>query len=99
MTDMQVGAIDPNRPQPMSNDTASARPVRKHLDHSVHFHGRFGATYFITICCESRGMNQLCKEKIARLLFDTARRYDDGQRWYLLAHRVVGLTRIRRNIF
>jgi putative transposase len=61
----------------------TTRPVRKHLDHSVHFHGRFGATYFITICCVARGVNQLCKDDVARVLFDTVRRYHDAGRWYL----------------
>ena len=66
--------------RPMSNH--ERRPVRKPLDHSIHFHGRFGATYFITICCEKRGLNQLCKEKTAIVLFDTARRYHASERWY-----------------
>jgi putative transposase len=53
------------------------------LDHSIHFHGRFGATYFITICCRWRGANQLCEGDVAPLLFETARRYDEMQKWYL----------------
>ena len=53
------------------------------MDHSVHFCGRFGATYFVTICCRSRGMNQLCKRDAAQLLFETARRYHASQQWYL----------------
>jgi putative transposase len=53
------------------------------MDHSVHFHGRFGATYFITICCDARSVNQLCKKEIAHALFETTRRYHDSQRWYL----------------
>src|SRR5437868_14326831 len=52
------------------------------MDHSIHFHGRFGATYFITICCRSRGINQLCKLDVAQLLFDTARLYDETEQWY-----------------
>ena len=53
------------------------------MDHSIHFHGRFGATYFITIYCRSRGVNQLCKLDTAQLLFETARRYHASQQWYL----------------
>jgi putative transposase len=65
----------------MSSNTS--RRVRKPLNHSVHFHGRFGATYFITICCQRRGANQLCTDRVADVLFETARRYHASQRWYL----------------
>jgi putative transposase len=63
--------------------TASNRRVRKPLNHSAHFHGRFGATYFITICCQRRRVNQLCLKDIASILFETARRYHASQRWHL----------------
>jgi putative transposase len=67
----------------MVNHPAPRRPVRKQLDHSAHFHGRFGATYFITICCQVRGLNQLCNERIASAIFETARRYHALQRCYV----------------
>ncbi len=67
----------------MSSSTATNRPVRKPLNHSAHFQGRFGATYFITICCRRRGVNQLCLNSVASALFETARRYHVSQRWYL----------------
>jgi len=67
----------------MDNNTATNRRVRKPLNHSAHFHGRFGATYFITICCRRRGINQLCLKGVASILFETARRYHVSQRWYL----------------
>jgi hypothetical protein len=67
----------------MNKDAVSTRPVRKELDHSIHFHGRFGATYFITICCQKRGVNQLCNPEAAQLLFETARQYHASQQWYL----------------
>jgi putative transposase len=59
------------------------RVLRKRLDHTTHFAGRFGAIYFITICCEQRGTNQLCNETTARVLFDTARIYHERGRWNL----------------
>ena len=80
---IEVGAIDLNRPPHVNQSATTARPVRKRLDHAVHFHGRLGATYFITICCQSRGTNQLCRNDVAQALFETARRYHDAQRWYL----------------
>ena len=55
----------------------------KQLDHSTHYPARFGATFFITICCEARIANQLCREDIARVLFETGRCYHDTQKWYL----------------
>jgi putative transposase len=88
----QVGAIDLNRPRAvpvnpfphMNEGRDSARPVRTQLDHSTHYAARFGAIFFITICCERRGVaNQLCRKGVARVLFETARRYDAAQKWSL----------------
>jgi putative transposase len=67
----------------VDTNARTKRPVRKRLDHSRSFHSRFGATFFITICCRWRGVNQLCKEDFAGALFDTAQRYHAAQRWYL----------------
>jgi putative transposase len=67
----------------MVNHPAPRSPVRRHLDHSPHFHGRFGATYFVTTCCQRRGVNQLCTNRVANVLFESARRYHSSQRWYL----------------
>jgi putative transposase len=67
----------------MNKNSALTRPVRKQLDHSLHYHGRFGATYFITICCQQRGVNQLCKPDGAKVLFDAARHYHRSEDWYL----------------
>jgi putative transposase len=59
------------------------RVIRKRLDHTTHFAGRFGAIYFITVCCEQRRTNQLCHEKTVRELFNTARIYHERGRWNL----------------
>jgi hypothetical protein len=67
----------------MNEGRDSARPVRTQLDHSTHYAARFGATFFITICCERRVANQLCRKVVAQVLFKTARRYDAAQKWYL----------------
>jgi putative transposase len=67
----------------VSNDKIPSRPIRKILAHTTHFHGRFGATFFVTVCCEPRRVNQLCHNATAQVLFETARRYHDVQRWYL----------------
>ena len=60
-----------------------SRVIRKPLDHTTHFAGRFGAIYFITVCCEQRGTNQLCYGKTAKELFNTARIYHERGRWNL----------------
>jgi putative transposase len=39
--------------------------------------------YFVTICCESRGTNQICHESPANIPFETARRYHTSQRCYV----------------
>jgi putative transposase len=56
---------------------------RKPLDHTKHFAARFGATYFITICAEPRGVNQLCHRETMATLFETARIYHKQKKWYL----------------
>jgi putative transposase len=57
--------------------------IRKTLSHKTHFAGRFGATYFITICCRERHRNQLCHEHISHSIFATAALYDEKHLWYL----------------
>jgi REP-associated tyrosine transposase len=57
--------------------------LRKRLDHTTHFAGRFGAVYFVTICCQKRGLNQLCDERTSKVLFDSARIYHERGRWNL----------------
>ena len=59
------------------------RVLRKRLDHTAHFAGRFGAIYFISVCCQQRGSNQLCNENTSKILFDTARIYHESGRWNL----------------
>ena len=56
---------------------------RKPLDHTPHFTARFGATYFLTICCDERSVNQLCFPTVAEQIFQTAAKYDQQQVWYL----------------
>ena len=67
----------------MSSPPKSKSFIRKPLDHSIHFAGRFGATYFITLCCEAKAKNQLCQRQIAEQIFRTAKLYNDRGRWYL----------------
>jgi REP element-mobilizing transposase RayT len=57
--------------------------MRKRLDHTTHVAGRFGAIYFITICCQRRRVNQLCHDDTAAVLASTARIYREQARWNL----------------
>jgi REP-associated tyrosine transposase len=57
--------------------------MRKRLDHTTHFAGRFGAIYFITICCQRCRVNQLCHDDTATVLASTARIYHEQARWNL----------------
>ncbi len=41
------------------------------------------ATYFVTICCQKRGDNQLCVPSIAQELFAAVRYYHESLRWYV----------------
>ena len=67
----------------MSRSPKSKAFVRKPLDHSVHYAARFGATYFVTICCANQRRNQLCYPKVSAAVFKTARMYDGRGLWYL----------------
>src|SRR4051812_11979471 len=40
-----------------------------------------GATFFVTICCEPKGVNQLCHKEIAENIFATARYYAQLRYW------------------
>ena len=59
------------------------RFVRKSLDHSIHFAGRFGATYFISLCGSAKRQNQLCRDPTAQQIFKTAKMYHTRGVWYL----------------
>ena len=41
------------------------------------------ATFFITVCCQKRGPNQLCIPTIAEPLFASVRHYHETLRWYV----------------
>jgi len=67
----------------MNNDSTSTRPVRKQLDHSIHYHAGSARRISSTICCQRRGVKQLCKPDVVRLLFEAAQHYHASEEWYL----------------
>jgi putative transposase len=55
---------------------------RRSLPHDPpHFIGTASAIFFITICCQPKGTNQLCRSAIATILFDAARFYYERHYW------------------
>jgi putative transposase len=57
---------------------------RRALPHDPpHFIGTADAIFFITICCQPKGENQLCLPATAEKLFDSARFYWDRSLWGL----------------
>ena len=42
------------------------------------------SVYFVTICCQPRGVNQLCLPGVAEALLDSARVYVDLRKWFPL---------------
>jgi len=83
-----------NKPRQNKSDVSEKRPYlkiirspheavgRRALPHDPpHFIGTSDAIFFITICCTPKGMNQLCRPRIAQALFDAARFYYEQHRW------------------
>jgi putative transposase len=63
---------------------------RRALPHDPpHFIGTADAIFFITICCQAKGTNQLCYSKIATILLDAARFYYERHYWGLLVFLVM----------
>jgi putative transposase len=60
------------------------RPIRKQLPHNVpSWVDLDEAIYFITVCCQTRGTNQLTKPEIAQHLLESIEyRYNKGD-WYM----------------
>src|SRR4051794_19227576 len=55
---------------------------RRVLPHDPpHFIGTSDAVFFITICCQEKGVNQLCNPGVAKILFDATQFYLDQKQW------------------
>ena len=57
-------------------------PKRKILSHERPAWINEGAIFFVTVCCEHRGENQLCHETVAKKLFETVVFRQDRHEWY-----------------
>jgi putative transposase len=82
-------------PPPNKSDGSERRPYlkmsrspsdpigRRALPHDPpHFIGTSDAIFFVTICCQPKGENQLCRPAIAHILFKAARFYEQRHEWY-----------------
>lgn len=58
-------------------------PKRRTLHHIALPWVKDGSLYFVTICTELRGQNQLCRPDPELKLLEPAVRYHDAQRWWL----------------
>ena len=58
-------------------------PQRRRLCHVPPAWVKFSSLYFITICCERRGINQLCFPKVGGDLLKSAMFYHETQRWWM----------------
>jgi putative transposase len=57
---------------------------RRALPHAPpHFIGTADAIFFVTICCQLRGANQLCHPETSRIFFDAVRFYEDRNEWFV----------------
>ncbi len=83
-------------------DNKADVPGRKTFDHAVPLWIDPGARdFFVTVCCQRRGENQLCIPAVGQALLATARFYHEQQKWlpsvFLLmpdhAHMIVSFGR------
>ncbi len=58
-------------------------PIRRALTHGVPPWVSAGATYFITICCDQRGPNQLCYDDLAANIFESVTFRMERGDWYV----------------
>jgi putative transposase len=71
---------DPRKPQ----RGVAAKAVRKRLPHEVPLWLHPSKEdYFITICCQRRGSNQLANPTVAPALIDTIKHRNEGQVWHV----------------
>ena len=58
-------------------------PQRRKLPHAIPLWVGQGARHFITINCQERGTDSLCRDNVAAELLDSARYYEEIGHWYL----------------
>ena len=56
-------------------------PQRRHLDHGTPW-GLEYPEFFLTICCQPRGLNQLCHPGVGDRVLEAAHHYHVSGKWY-----------------
>ncbi len=58
------------------------KPLHRHLDHqSPEWIGN-DATFFVTICADPRGVNQLCQSTVGPEILRSIRHYHEKRKWF-----------------
>ena len=57
-------------------------PLHKDMDHQSPYWIRDDATFFITVCTEPRGSNQLCHPKVGADILKAIRHYNEQNKWF-----------------
>ena len=60
----------------------SLSPTRTNLNHVPPAWVQTGALYFVTVCCERRGDNQLCHHRVGLMLLESAQFYHRRGHWF-----------------
>lgn len=79
-------ASSPNEPSTLTlldKTSMDELPQRRRLYHETPSWVAEGALFFVTICTQPRGANQLCKTEIASKLIESAVFYHEENRWWL----------------
>lgn len=58
-------------------------PERKGLPHGIPFWARDDAIFFITVCCDPKGENQLCFAETSRAVFESITHRNNGAVWHV----------------
>ena len=56
-------------------------PQRRHLDHGTPW-GLEYPEFFLTICCQEMGSNQLCRQGAGKRVIELVRKYHQTRRWH-----------------
>jgi len=56
-------------------------PERKILPHQTPDWVRPGSVFFVTVCCRKRGSDQLCRDEVARAIFEAVEFRHVKERW------------------
>ena len=69
-------------PTPDYPEKAMEEPLRKHLDHQTPYWVRNDATFFVTICTEPKGLNQLCHASVGADILKSIEHYHKTYKWF-----------------